>query len=152
MDMILAVEGNVATINGGKKLWNGAKQLIENRICTEKSIEVYLQSLKELCSTPIPKEEVEKTIVSTYGSAIIPACPKDRGAHSFEGMLYANPQSFRQKRVDAILALTEEDVEKASERFYEASEKKCSKAVFSNKQGKTEKSEKIAGNIIKIPI
>ncbi len=118
----------------------------------EKSIEVYLQSLKELCSTPIPKEEVEKTIVSTYGSAIIPACPKDRGAHSFEGMLYANPQSFRQKRVDAILALTEEDVEKASERFYEASEKKCSKAVFSNKQGKTEKSEKIAGNIIKIPI
>lgn len=44
MDMILAVEGNVATINGGKKLWNGAKQLIENRICTEKSIEVYQYS------------------------------------------------------------------------------------------------------------
>jgi len=45
-----------------------------------KSIEVYLQSLKDLCSTPIPQEEVEKTIVAAYGNAIVPACPKDRGA------------------------------------------------------------------------
>ena len=56
----------------------------------EKSLQVYLDSLKELCSTPIPKEEVEKTIVSSYGNAIVPACPKDRGARSFEGMLYGN--------------------------------------------------------------
>ena len=115
----------------------------------EKSIEVYLQSLKELCSKPIPKEEVEKTIVSTYGNAIVPACPKDRGARSFEGMLYGNPQTFKQIRVDNILEVTEEDVEKACDRFYEAACKKCSKAVFTNI---TEKSKKYSGNNIKIPL
>ena len=115
----------------------------------EKSIDVYLQSLKELCSTPIPQEEVEKTIVAAYGNAIVPACPKDRGARSFEGMLYANPQEFRQKRVDNILAVTEDDVEKAADRIYEAAVKKCSKAVFCNK---TDKTDKFAGNNIKIPL
>lgn len=118
----------------------------------EKSIEVYLDSLKELCSTPISKEEVEKTIVSSYGNAIVPACPKDRGARSFEGMLYGNPQEFKQKRVDNILEVTEEDVEKAADRIYEASAKKCSKAIFASKADITEKSEKFAGNIIKIPL
>ena len=114
-----------------------------------KSIQVYLNSLKELCSSPIPKEEVEKTIVSTYGNAIVPACPKDRGARSFEGMLYANPQEFKQKRVDNILEVTEDDVEKAADRLYEASVKKCSKAVFCNK---TDKSDEFAGKIIKLPL
>ena len=117
-----------------------------------KSIKVYIDSLKELCSTPIPKEEVEKTIVASYGNAIVPACPKDRGARSFEGMLYANPQDFKQKRVDNILEVTEDDVEKAADRLYEAAVKKCSKAVFCSKSDITEKSEKNGGNIIKIPL
>ena len=115
----------------------------------EKSIEVYLDSLKELCSRPVSKEEVEKTIVSFYGNAIVPACPKDRGARSFEGMLYGNPQKFRQTRVDTILQLTEEDVEKACDRMYEAACKKCSKAVFCNK---SDKSENSARNNIRIPL
>ena len=117
-----------------------------------KSLQVYLDSLKELCSRPIPKEEVEKSIVSAYGNAIVPACPKDRGARSFEGMLYANPQDFKQKRVDNLLEVTEEDVEKAADRLYEASVRKCSKSVFCSKTDFTEKSEKFAGNIIKIPL
>ena len=118
----------------------------------EKSIEVYLDSLKELCSTPISKEEVEKTIVSFYGNAIVPACPKDRGARSFEGMLYANPQKFRQLRVDTILELTDADVEKACDRMYEAACRKCSKAVFCSKSDKTDKSGKTALNNIRIPL
>ncbi len=111
-----------------------------------KSIEVYLQSLKELCSRPISKDEVEKTIVSSYGSAIVPATPKDRGTRSFEGMLYGNPMSFRQIRVDNILEVTEEDVEKACDRIYRASLKKCTKAIF------CDKSANFAGNNIKIPL
>ena len=115
----------------------------------EKSIDVYLQSLKELCSSPIPKDEVEKAIVSFYGNAIVPASPKDRGARSFEGLLYANPQDFKQLRVDNILQLTEEDLEKACDRFYEASQTKCTKAVFSNKSDKTGKNTL---NNIRIPL
>ena len=82
----------------------------------------------------------------------MPACPKDRGARSFEGMLYGNPQEFKQKRVDNILEVTEEDVEKAADRMYEASAKKCSKAIFASKADITEKSEKSPLNIIKIPL
>jgi len=67
-------------------------------------------------------------------------------------MLYGNPQSFKQKRVDNILEVTEEDVEKAADRLYEASAKKCSRAVFSSKSDITEKSEKSSLNIIKIPL
>ena len=118
----------------------------------EKSIDVYLESLKELCSKPIPKEEVDKTIVSFYGNAIVPVSPKDRGARSFEGMLYGNPQSFRQLRVDSILEVTEDDVEKACDRLYESAARKCSKAVFCNKPDNSEKSEKSASNNIKIPL
>ena len=115
----------------------------------EKSIEVYLEALKELCSKPIPKEEVEKAIVSSYGNAIVPASPRDRGVRSFEGMLNGNPQKFRQLRVDNLLSLTEDDIEKACERLYEGSVKRCSKAVFSNK---SDKSEKTALNNIRIPL
>ncbi len=111
-----------------------------------KSIEVYLQSLRELCSSPIPKDEVEKTIVSLYGNAIVPVSPKDRGARSFEGMLYGNPQYFRQIRIDNILEVTEDDVEKACDRIYEASIKKCTKAVFCDKK------DIFAGNNIRIPL
>ncbi len=64
-------------------------------------------------------------------------------------MLYGNPQNFRQTRVDNILEVTEDDVEKACDRMYEAAVRKCSKAVFCNK---TDKSEKIALNNIKIPL
>ena len=121
----------------------------------EKSIDVYLDSLKELCSKPIPKEEVEKAIVSYYGNAIVPVSPKDRGVRSFEGMLYGNPMKFRQLRVDNVLEVTEEDVEKACDRLYEAAQSRCSKAVFTSKSGKTEKgfkSGKNALNNIIIPL
>ena len=115
----------------------------------EKSIELYLSSLKELCSSPIPKDEVEKTIVSYYGNAIVPVSPSDRGDQSFQGLLYGNPLKFRQERVDILLSLNEADIEKACERFFEAASERCSKAIFCNK---TEKSDKFAGKIIKLPL
>ena len=79
----------------------------------------------------------------------MPASPKDRGARSFESMLYGNPMKFRQIRVDNILEVTEDDVEKACDRLFESSVKQCSKAIFCNKSDKT---KKIAGNNIKIPL
>ena len=111
-----------------------------------KSIEVFKSSLKEICNNPVSKEDVEKTVVSCYGSAIVPACPKDRGARSFEGMIYGNPMKFRQTRVDNLLKVTEKDVASAVKRLNQACEKDCSSAVFCNK------SDNFAGNIIKIPL
>lgn len=111
-----------------------------------KSIQVYLDALKEFCETPISEEDIEKTIVSCYGDAIVPMCPKDRGHNSFDGMLYANPQSFRQLRVNNVLSVKPEDVKAAAKRLYEYSVKKCYKSVFCDKK------DDIVGKNINIPL
>lgn len=111
-----------------------------------KSLQVYLDSLKEICETPIPEDDIEKTIVSVYGDAIIPVCPKDRGHNSFDGMLYANPQDFRKIKVDNILAVTQEDVMAAAKRLYKSAMETCNKVVFCDKK------DDIVGKKINIPL
>ena len=112
----------------------------------EKSIQVFKDSLKEISSIKIPEEDIEKTIVSCYGDAIVPVSPKDRGARSFEGMLYGNPQDLRLKRVDQVLSVKPADVEKAAKRLYENVCKRYTKAVFCDIKNK------ISGNKINIPL
>lgn len=112
----------------------------------EKSVEVFIDSLKEISNKQIPAEDIEKTIVSCYGDAIVPSCPKDRGSRSFEGMLYGNPQSFKQKRVDYLLSVTPEDIEKAAKRLYKNVSESCTKSVFCDKK------VNIGGKKINIPL
>ena len=112
----------------------------------EKSIEVYKQSLAELCEVPLSDEEVEKTVVSCYGNMIVPACPKDRGARSFERMLYGDSMKFRQLRADTLLKIKAEDVNAACKRLSDAINEESHKSVFCSK------SDNFAGNIVKIPL
>ena len=95
-----------------------------------KSISVYLESLKEMINTKISDEDIEKTIVSCYGDAIVPASPKNRGDYSFEGMLYCNPQSFKQLKIDNILSVTPDDVVEAIKRLNKGAENYCKSVVF----------------------
>lgn len=111
-----------------------------------KSVQVYLDSLKELSEYTIPAEDIEKTVVSIYGDAIIPMCPKDRGHNSFDGMIYANPQSFRKIKVDNLLSVTPEDVKMASKRLYNEAIKCNYKSVFCDKK------DNAVGKIINIPL
>lgn len=112
----------------------------------EKSIEVYKKSLEELCKLSLSEDDVEKTVVACYGSAIIPACPKDRGARSFERMLYGDPMKFKQLRVENLLKVKAADVNEACRRLAGSILKECHKSVFCNK------TENFAGNIVKIPL
>ena len=112
----------------------------------EKSIQVFLDSVKEMGQTLIPQEDIEKTIVSCYGDAIVPMCPKDRGARSFEGMLYGNPMEFKQIRVDDFLDVKPEDVKKVAEKLYENLCQCNHQAIF------CDKSKKIYGNKIDISL
>lgn len=112
----------------------------------EKSIETYLDVLKEYSEKQISKEDIEKTIVSCYGDAIVPACPKDRGHRSFDGFIYASPQEFRQERVDLLLSVTPEDVQNAAKRIYKMALQRFQKAVFCDKK------ESNSGKIINIPL
>ena len=135
----------------GANCWTDAfeKQLIMSSYrdpSPEKSIEVFKSSLKEIAENPVSKEDVEKTVVSCYGNAIVPACPRDRGFRSFEGILYGNPMKFRQLRVNTLLDINEKDVEEAAKRLSLSCEKSCRKAVFCSK------SDNFAGNIIRLPL
>lgn len=100
----------------------------------QKSIEVYLDVLKEYSQKQISKEDIEKTIVSCYGDAIVPVCPKDRGHKSFDGFIYANPMEFRKIRVDKFLTVTPEDVQEAAKRVYEFALQRFQSAIFSDKK------------------
>ncbi|MCQ2591833.1 MAG: insulinase family protein [Treponema sp.] len=110
------------------------------------SMEIYKASIKEIAETIFEKDDVERTIVSLYGTAICPASPKDRGAASFEGMLYANPQEFRLIRIENLLSTTPEDVIKAAKRLCDFSDEIFKAVVFSDK------SDDFASNILEIPL
>lgn len=112
----------------------------------EKSVQVYMDSLKEISEIELPAEEIEKTIVSCYGDAIVPACPKDRGARAFESFIYGNPVEFKQIRLDNLLKVTPKDVKDAAEKLYSALKKENHQVIF------CDKSKKIGGNIIQIPL
>lgn len=116
----------------------------------QKSLQVFQEVLKEASQMKIPAEDVEKTIVSCYGDAIIPLAPKDRGAKSFEGMLYANTPELRQKRLENITEVTSDDVQKAAADLYQNSREKFQKAAFCDK--KIAESLKESGNFLKNPL
>lgn len=139
----------------GANAWNDS--LEETFIMTtyrdpapQKSLQVFQEILKEISQTKIPSEDIEKTIVSCYGDAIIPLTPKDRGTRSFEGMLYANTPQLRQKRIETIMKVTNDDVQNAAAGLYKNSQKMFQKAVFCDK--KLAEILKESGNFIKNPL
>ena len=112
----------------------------------ERSIQVFADSMKELAASGVSAEDVERTVVTSYADLIQPSSPRDKAARSFEGLLYANPSDFRQKRVDNILSVTVDDVNAAAKRIAEAVEKDYKSAVF------CDKSKSFSGNIINLPL
>ncbi|MCR4580855.1 MAG: insulinase family protein [Treponema sp.] len=112
----------------------------------ERSIKVFADSMKELAKSGIPSEDVERTVVTSYSDLIQPSSPRDKAARSFEGLLFANPSELRQKRVDNILSIKEEDVKAAAKRIAENVEKEYKSAVF------CDKSKSFSGNIINLPL
>lgn len=112
----------------------------------EKSLGSFAEGVREVNENPISKEDVEKTIVSCYGDYIYPSSPKDRGNQSFEAMLYANPTYLKQKKVDILLQISQDDVCKAVERLCENIDKLYRTAVF------CDKSVVSSGKLIKLPL
>ena len=112
----------------------------------ERSIKVFSDSMKELAENLISAQDVEQTVVASYADMIQPASPRDKAARSFEGLLFANPSAFRQKRVDNLLSVTAEDVAAGARRIADAVEKDYKTAVF------CDKSKSFSGNIINLPL
>lgn len=95
----------------------------------EKTIELFNEVLEESAKIDISEDEIEKCIVSEYGSAITPFSPRDRGNGSFESFIYGN-YGFKKQRVDNLLSVTAEDVKAAALRMAEKSKTVCHKAIF----------------------
>ena len=112
----------------------------------ELSINVFADSMKELAENPVSAEDVEQTVVTCYSDLIQPASPRDKAARSFEGLLYANPSDFRQKRVDNLLSVKAKDVAESAKRISSAIEKDYRTAVF------CDNSKTFSGNIINLPL
>ena len=115
-----------------------------------KSLETFLEVLKDSASKTLLQEEVDKTIVSCYGDAIVPVTAKERASRSFEGLLYANPSNLRQTRLDNIMQVTAEDVKNAAKQIYENALKSLSKAIFCDK--KLAENIKESGNYLINPL
>ena len=111
-----------------------------------KTTEIFKECLKEVTKNNFSDEEIEKTIVSYYGDFIYPMSPKDKGHQSFEDMLYATPSYLRQKRVEMLLELNAEDIDKAVRRLYKNTQKLYRTSVF------CDKSVDCGGNILKITL
>lgn len=112
----------------------------------QKSVKLYAQAIKEVMENPIPKEDIDKTIVSNYGTAIIPATPKEKGERGFQAFIYGEPEDSRQKRIDNLLNVTPEDVQNAVKRLYENTQEEYRQVVFCDKK------VDISGKKLKLPL
>lgn len=112
----------------------------------EKSLQVYLETLKELQEMDFTQDEIERTIVTIYGDRICPDSPKAVALDSFERMIYANNAELMQEKLEQLLAVTPEDVKAAAKRLYENTSKLCKKVVFCHKRNKT------SGKTLKLPL
>ena len=112
----------------------------------EQSIQVYLDSLKEMSETVFDGDDIERTIVSIYGDITCPKSPKDNGDIAFEAMIGGIPKELKLKMVEDLLSVTPEDVQKAAERLYKNTQNMRKEEVFGDLT-------KIScGNILRIPL
>lgn len=139
----------------GASAWNesaeGAFMMITYRDPTpQKSLQVFREVLYEMSQITIPPEDIEKTIVSCYGDVIVPCTPKDKGMKSFESFIYANIPQMKQQRLDYVLQVTSEDVQKAAAALYENTQKIFRQSVFCDK--KLAEKIKESGTYLKNPL
>ena len=97
-----------------------------------KHAELLPDSLEEAAKTEFTHEDIEKSIVSCYGDAIVPLTPSDRGKQAFANFLYAN-YGFRQSKMDMLLAVKDQDVKDAAQRLAQMTKKLSHKVVFCDK-------------------
>ena len=108
-----------------------------------KSLDLFIESLEEVCKQEFTEEEVECCIISNYSDEIVPDSPSQRGVRGFNRYLFGTTAQMIQTRLEQTLSVTPEDVHKAAERLLEYS-KNCRRFVI------CDKSKDFCGKVIKI--
>lgn len=99
----------------------------------EKSLDLFIESLKEFSMTDLSEEELEKTIISCYSDMIIPLSPCDKGNIGLLRLLNVITPEILEKRRTDLLNLTVEDIKQAAERLYKSAVLKRDEMVICDK-------------------
>ena len=110
-----------------------------------KSLDLFIESLEEVCKKTFTEEEVECCIISNYSDEIVPDSPSQRGVRGFNRFLYGTSSRMIQKRLEETLKVTPEDVHKAALRLLENSRKARRLVICDN-------SEKNCGKVIEMQL
>ena len=109
----------------------------------EKSLDLFIESLKEVSEKNFTQEEVECCIISNYSDEIVPDSPSQRGMRGFNRFLFGTTAQMIQKRLENTLKVTPEDVHQAALRLLKNSEN-CRRLII------CDKATEFSGKVIKI--
>lgn len=112
----------------------------------EKSLGLFMETLKEVSEQKFTQEDVDRCILSSYSYYISPDSPNGRGHRGLSRFLYGNSYLLMNEMVKLILQVTPEDVHEAAVRLYENAKTYHKNEIF------CDNSTKVYGNIIKIPL
>lgn len=110
-----------------------------------KSLDVYLESLQELMDKQFSKEDVERTILTSYAEFITPDSPYGRGTRACNRFLRGNSWELMENFKNILFEVTPQDMHDAVVRLYNFA-KDSKKVVFCHKKMDS------YGNILKIPL
>jgi len=83
-----------------------------------KSLDVYLEVLKEVSEKGISKEDLERTIISIYGMITTPKDATGKASSSISNFIYAVPDNQSQRKIQLLVKITNDDVKAAAQRLY----------------------------------
>lgn len=115
------------------------------------SLKFFFEYFKSLRGKKIPAEEFEKSVAGVYSSETEPYTPFARGETGIMRKLYGGNENQDFMRLDALLKISAEDVEKSAERFSQA-QKKGSAVLICGKDLASDKIFEFSGKIIEVPI
>ena len=108
-----------------------------------KSLDLFIESLQEVCDKEFTQEEVECCIISNYSDEIVPDSPSQRGMRGFNRFLFGTTAQMIQKRLENTLKVTPEDVHQEALRLLKNSEN-CRRLII------CDKATEFSGKVIKI--
>ncbi len=82
-----------------------------------KSLEVFRESLELAANMTIDELSLEKTITGCYSREIQPRSPSDKGFTAFIRILYGITDEIRRKKIERIVSVTPEDMQKCAQRL-----------------------------------
>ena len=118
-----------------------------------KSLQTYLECLKDAAKISISEEECRRSLTGTYGDEVQPASPQGRGRNGLLRFLGCISDKDRSEKLKQILTLKPEDLNKAAAFLSENTDSLRTCLVCTQEElDKNAKNIKKSGVIVKLPL